>query len=292
VNSDSKPPSEARLAAAQTLLNECETITAAPPVAFQIFNLTRQPDSSSDALINLVQLDPELTAQMLRLVNSPQFRGSGASSIDEAVMRLGTNEIANIAMAVTMGRLSAARRTAYLPDPDAFWKHCLGCALVCRRLRRLCTSLHMDPQIAFTAGLLHDIGKIVINSAPAEALEVIADVMREEEMTNADAELAVFGADHAEIGGLMLEKWNLPPELVNAVRFHHAPEFDRAGLAMLVHVANCCSKVHATSRGWDDFVDSLHPRALEHLGVSIWTVQDCWSEVLQSIDEIETFVSR
>jgi len=284
------PPSAERLAAAQQMIDETGCISASPPVAFQIFSLLRQPQYSTDTLVHLVQLDPDLTAQILRLVNSVQLRGKGVASMEEAVMRLGAAQVTNAALSLTVGRLVVMPRTGYCPDPEALWRHSVGCALACRYLRGICIGVQSDPDLVFTAGLLHDIGKIVINNASVEAVEVIAEIMHEEELNASDAELAVFGADHAEIGGQVLERWNLPAELATAVRFHHAPDLDHFGLATLVHVGNCCAKVHAGSRGWEDFRKTLQPLALERLGLSRRKVEECWGEVLQSMDDIERFV--
>jgi HD-like signal output (HDOD) protein len=108
---ESPPPSAERHAIAKQMMAETECISASPPVAFQIFNLVRQPEYSADALVKLVQLDPELTAQILRLVNSVQHRGGGISSMDEAVMRLGSWEVTNSALSVTLGRLVSMKKT-------------------------------------------------------------------------------------------------------------------------------------------------------------------------------------
>jgi putative nucleotidyltransferase with HDIG domain len=280
-----------RDAAARELMNSTNSVSVAPPVAFQLLSLIRDPNCSSDAVIRLVQLDPDLTAQLLRLVNTVEFRGHGAASLNEAVVRLGTEAIAEKAMSVSLGRLLAIGKTAYCPDPIALWRHSVECALACRYLSRACGGALWDPNTAFTCGLLHDIGKIVINAAPPEALDVIADVRHEEGMHGADAELAVLGADHAEIGGLMLEVWNLPAELATAVRFHHAPEFDPSGLALLLHISNCCAKVHAHSRGWQEFEESLQPYAMEQLRLPLSDIEECWGEVLQDMDGIERLMS-
>jgi putative nucleotidyltransferase with HDIG domain len=280
-----------RHAAAQELVDATNSVSVAPPVAFQLLALIRDPDCSSEAVIQLVQLDPNLTAQLLRLVNTVEFQGHGAGSLNDAVVRLGTEAIAAKAMSVTLRRLLTVRKTAYCPDPIALWRHSVECALACRYLSKACEGAPWDSNIAFTCGLLHDIGKIVINAAPSEALDVIADVMREEGMNGADAELAVLGADHAEIGGLMLDVWNLPSELATAVRFHHAPEFDPSGLAILLHIGNCCAKVHANSRGWKEFEESLQPYAMEKLGLPLSEIEECWGEVLQDMDGIERFMS-
>jgi putative nucleotidyltransferase with HDIG domain len=281
-----------RHAAAQELLDSTKSVSAAPPVAFQLSSLIRDPGCSSEAIVKLIELDPDLTAQLLRLVNTVEFRGHGVGSLNEAIVRLGTDAIASKAMSVTVGRMLAIRKTAYCPDPIGLWRHSVECALACRYLSRACEGVPWNPNIAFTCGLLHDIGKIVINAAPPEALEVLGEVMYEEGMSGADAELAVLGADHAEIGGLMLELWNLPSQVATGVRFHHAPEFDRSGLAVLVHVGNCCAKVHANSRAWTDFEESLQPFALEQLRLPLAEIQECWGEVLQDMDGIERFMSR
>jgi len=272
------------------MICEEDNISAGPPVAFQILSLSRESKYSNHDLVRLIEVDPELSAQLLRLVNSVELRGSGIGSLDEATMRLGITEISNLAMSLTLGRLIASRQTGYCPDPGAFWRHCVQCALACRYLHPLCRGVYLEPDLVFTAGLLHDIGKIVINNAPPEALEVIVEVMHEEGMSALDAELAVLGADHAEIGGQILDRWNLPVQLTSAVRFHHAPDIDNTGLAVLVHVGNCCAQVHAGSRGWQDFQHWLKPQALERLGLSRRKVEECWGEVCQSMDEIERFV--
>jgi hypothetical protein len=74
------------------------------------------------------------------------------------------------------------------------------------------------------------------------------------------------------------------------VRLHHAPEFDDSGLATLVHIGNCCAKVHAGSNGWIDFGRSLRPHALERLDLTRWNIEDSWGEVVQSMEAIEHFV--
>lgn len=285
-----RPLSPQRQAAAKKIIEESGSIAASPPVAFQIFNLTRQPEYSNEEMVRLIEVDPELTAQVLRLVNSVQLRGRGIASVAEAVMRLGAREVTNLAMSLTVGRLISMSHTSYCPNPEALWRHCVGCALACDHLVKLTKGLRVDRELVFTTGLLHDIGKIVINNSSPFAVEVIAEAVREEDMEASDAELAVLGADHAEIGGQLLELWNLPLELTQAVRFHHAPDLDHTGLANLVHVGNCCAKVHAGSRGWQDFQESLMPHALDRLGISVWHVEDAWSEALQSMDAIERFV--
>lgn len=279
-----------RLAVAERLISQTRSLSVAPPVAFQLFMLTRGPDYSCEALVDLVRLDLDLTAQLLRLCNSVIFRGRGVSSLREAVLRVGNGVIAEKAMSLTVGRLLSQRKTPYCPDPNALWRHSLNCALACRYLSKYCDGIRWDPELTFTAGLLHDIGKLVISSAPIADTARIVELSEKHGMSRADAELEVLGADHAEIGGMLLQRWNVPPEIANAVRFHHSPEFDRLGLANLIHVANACAKVSAGSKAWDDFESALQPYSLEQLRISMPRVKACWAEVLHDVDAIESFM--
>ncbi len=278
-----------RLATAEALIQRTQSLSVAPPVAFQLFMLTRGPDYTCEALVDLVSLDPDLTAQILRLCNSVYFRGRGVSSLREAVLRIGNGAIAEKAMSLTVGRMLSARKTTYCPDPNALWRHSVQTALACRYLNRHCESVHWDPDLTFTAGLLHDIGKMVINAAPIAETARIVKLMAEG-LSRADAEIEVLGADHAEIGGLILDRWNVPAQIAQAVRFHHTPEFDRLGLANLIHVANACAKVHAGSKAWNDFESALQPYVLEQLRLSLPRVKACWAEALHDMDAIESFM--
>ena len=279
-----------RRATAEALINRTPTLSVAPPVAFQLFMLTRSSDYSCEALVDLVRLDPDLTAQLLRLCNSVIFRGRGVGSLREAVLRIGNGVIAEKAMSLTVGRLMSVRKTTYCPDPNALWRHSVQCALACRYFSRYCEAVRWDPDLAFTAGLLHDIGKMVINAAPIADTAQIVALADGHGMSRADAELEVLGADHAEIGGLILDRWNVPAQIACAVRFHHTPEFDRLGLANLIHVANACAKVNAGSKAWDDFEAALQPYVLEQLRLSLPRVKACWADVLHDMDAIESFM--
>ncbi|MCE9610998.1 MAG: HDOD domain-containing protein [Chthoniobacter sp.] len=284
------PTFEQRRSIAEALVDSTQSITVAPPVAFQVFMLTRGPDYTCEALVDLVSLDPALTAAILRLCNSVIFRGRGVSSLREAVLRIGNGVIAEKAMSITVGRLLAVRKTDYCPDPNAVWRHSVQTALACRYLSSYCEGVRWDPDLTFTAGLLHDIGKMVINSAPLADTTRILQLSEERHIERADAELEVLGADHAEIGGLILERWALPQEISQGVRFHHSPEFDGPGLANLVHVANQCAKINAGSKSWDEFRESLHPYSLDQLKLSLPAVEACWTDVLHDMDAIESFM--
>ncbi|MGB8167595.1 MAG: HDOD domain-containing protein [Chthoniobacteraceae bacterium] len=278
-----------RRATAERLIARTEHISVSPPVAFQIFSLVRNGVFPSDALIDLVRLDPDLTAQLLRLCNSAELRGNGVSSLKEAALRLGNGVIAAKAMSLAVGRLVAVPLTAYCPDPNALWRHSVQTALAARYLAPHCEG-GLNPETAFTAGLLHDLGKLVINAGAPDELNQIVAMRKEKHLPYADAELEVLGADHAEIGGLILERWNLPAQIVDGVRYHHAPDFDRSGMANLIHVAEACSKVTEDPESWGEFNRVVHPFVLDTLKLSQERVKECWEAVILDTRVLEAYL--
>ncbi len=279
-----------RRSIAERLIADAGHISASPPVAFQIASLIRDRMVSTEDLVDLVRLDPDLTVKLLRMCNSAVFRGNNVSSLHEAAVRLGSHNIATRAMFVTVGRLMDVPQTAYCPDPNVLWRHSLQTALAARYLSPFCgQSYNMDT--VFTAGLLHDLGKLVINSGARNELSQIIVLREEEKMIDADAELEVLGADHAEIGATILERWNLSADIVAGVRFHHAPDCELSGIANLIHVANACSKVTGERESWEEFENTVHPFVLERLKIDLDDVKTCWATVVYDTDQIEEYFS-
>ncbi len=266
-------------------------LPVAPPIAFQLNALLQSPDYSCESVVDLVKMDADLTTQILRLCNSVEFHAShGITSLQEAVLRLGNGLIAHKVMSLTVGRLFTVRKTTYCPDPNVLWRHSVQCALAARYLLKHCKGFSATPDLCFTAGLLHDIGKMVINFADEKHRNAIVALMQDSGMDGADAELEVLGADHPQIGAMILEGWGIPPEITTAVRFHHMPDFEHSGLANLLHVANACAKVSANNGSWDEFDQSLHPNTLEKLRLAPDSVKLCWEDVVHDVNAIESFM--
>lgn len=285
----SHPARALRRATAERLIAETDQISASPPLAFQILSFSRKGSMPIEGLVNLVRLDPDLTAQILRSCNSAEIRGHGVSSLKEAALRLGATTIAAQAMSLTLGRMLDVPLTTYCPDPNALWRHSVRAGYIARRLAPACR-VPLDDEAAFTAGLLHDLGKMVINSGALEELDRISLLRREKEFSSADAEMEVLGADHAEIGGLILERWNLPEPVVAGVRYHHTPDFDHFGMANLIHVAEACSKVTKATDSWDRFDEAVRPFVLDELGLGIAQVKDCWEGVIRYTRVMEGYL--
>ena len=268
-----------------------DSIPPSPPVGVQLFSFVRSPDYCSEGVVELVRVDPDLTAQLLRISNSVVYRGKEpVASLHEAVLRLGAAVLAEKTMSLMVRKLFLARKTPYCPDPTAQWRHALQSGLAAAYLSRYCSRIQSAPDLNYTAALLHDIGKSAINTAPRHELSRIVHLRDVESRREADAELEVLGVDHAEVGGMMLHTWNLPPDLVTAVRYHHTPEFASGPLASLVHIANACAVVGNTTKDWNDFEKRLDPHVLDLVGLSLAEVKDAWPSVVDDVNAIENLM--
>ena len=205
------------------LISSSVELSALPEVYERVSSKLDDPMSSNAQIGALVALDPALTSQVLRLVNSAFFGlPRKVSDIEHAIRFIGRTELRNI----LLGNAITGLFTELLGQPDsqrAYWRHSVRSALFARYLARM-LGLGPQGQSAFTAGLLHDIGQLVIRlRLPRQALEINA-LKGAGGLDAAGAERQVLGFDHAEVSALLLENWNLPEVLSEPIRFHHTPE--------------------------------------------------------------------
>lgn len=220
-------------------LSRVEALPTLPSIASHIFKIASNPNSSADDLTRVIINDPPLMSKLLKIVNSafygfPQKIGT----VKQVVVILGTEEIMDLSLGLAAARVFQFKPVNGLCDPKALWQHSLSTALI---VQHLC---HKFPEYqklgAFTAGLLHDFGKIFLMenfAAPYGQLYTDAD---EKNLPLIELEEERLGLNHADIGQLLASNWNLPDALVKAIAYHHrplsAPEYGE--LAALVGLAD------------------------------------------------------
>lgn len=214
------------------------TLDKVPPIAGAVMELLRSLDDENLDAVHLARKighDPVLTARVLKIVNSPFYGVAGkVASLQEAVMVLGFSNVRRLALAVSLNGSFPARGHG-AADPRRTWRHSFCVALCAQALAPLC---RVDPESAFTAGLLHDIGRIALLSVdPERFAAVLAERAHYADLSA--AETALLGFTHAEFGARLLERWRLPGILVRAVEFHHQPDTDpTAALTDLTYIAD------------------------------------------------------
>ncbi|MDR2733110.1 MAG: HDOD domain-containing protein [Spirochaetota bacterium] len=201
-----------------------DSMPSLPITVAKITEITKNPSSTPADLNKVITLDPVLTAKVLKLVNSAYYGiSNGVTSIVKAIILLGLNTIKNLAVSTAiLGTMKTKGKTSTL-DMDGFWRHCLAVGVTSRSIA---VKIGIDPKLReefFIAGMLHDIGKIVINEHfAAQYLQIIqsADSKR---VSLWKEESAVFDIDHAGTGKLIADKWSLTQSLAEVISFHHRP---------------------------------------------------------------------
>jgi len=236
------------------LLAALRDLPPLPSVVLELIESLGHEALSATQYAAKISRDQALTAKLLRLANSSFYgRGRQVRSVAEAITVLGLRTVRD---AVTAAGLAGSfgRHPGF--DHDAFWRHSLGSAL-CAQV--LATELGRDDaDLAFTVGLLHDIGRLALASAFAPAYAEVEQWRHDKDCPLGDAEYAVLGIDHAEVGKLIARQWNFAPAIVDAIHQHHVPPVS-AGLTLtgIAHVADAIAHALGLAGDVDESVPPL-----------------------------------
>lgn len=219
-------------------IGEVSGLASPPDVYIKVFNLMESPTAAAEDMGLIISQDPSLTARLLKIVNSPMYSfSSKIDTVSRAVAVVGLRELYSLVVAV-----SAVKSFSAIPNDvvnmDTFWRHSIYCGVISRLLAKRCHVLHTER--LFIAGLLHDIGSLVIYNRAPDIAKRILEIAEGDEEKLFNAELQEFGFSHAELGGELLKEWTLPESLQEAVAFHHQPAGAKGGKleAAIVHIAN------------------------------------------------------
>lgn len=208
-------------------------IPAFPPIVLRLLDLLASDDVEIRELVSLISSDPAFSAQILRVANSPLFGfRSQIDSLQSALVVLGLRRVRALTMTVaTANHMKAALRVEEL---SRCWRHMLACALLTEELARACSAFE---ERAYTAGLLHDVGRLgLLLAYPVEYAELLRNADRNA-LELLDCEKASLGVDHCEAGRMLAEHWNLPPDFQIIAARHHDPQNNsELDLLSLVHL--------------------------------------------------------
>ena len=228
-----------------------QTTPAIPMVLQPLLKMLATPAEDVDVneIVRLISYDNTIAAQCLRVASSPLFGlAQPPRSIAAAVVILGLRRVESILLTCCMGQAFPGRKSGL--DPTVFWKHSLGCAMVCRKLSEKLA--RADREKAYVAGLLHDIG-FLVNSLviPNEFAAATAKAAREQIPLHL-AELEMMGFTHCETGQALAQRWSLAPEIANVIAFHHSVEEcpEPRSLVALVHLSDLMCRMRGLDYGY------------------------------------------
>jgi putative nucleotidyltransferase with HDIG domain len=249
-------------------INEIKTLPPAPRILTQLLVLLNEDNIHPDRIVELIEIDPALTAKVLQRCNSAD---SGCaytvSDLHEAITRVGFNEIYRMVAMVIGESLLGAEQQGYGIGMGELWEHSVTTAVAARVIGR---KLHGPDNLAFTAGLLHDIGKLVLGTFLEGSQQSVFEKTGPSGLSFLEAEKAILGVEHAEIGGRLLARWNFPDELVKAVWHHHDPAQARPHeqLASYIHLGDLIAHCLGQAQGYESFAVHARAEALQILEIN------------------------
>lgn len=266
-----------------------------PTVVAKMLEMLDNPRTSAAQVGRLISSDQVLTAKVLKLANSAFYAfPQPISTVNLAIVVLGFDVVKNLVIGISVIESFSKEVDEYF-DVMRFWEHSIGCGVAARMLARM-HGYHVSGE-AFTAGLLHDIGKLVMREhLKAEFVEVLGKVRQGKSFLEAEKEL--LGVTHAEIGNWLAERWNFPAVLQEAILHHHDPARARREprLAAIVHFADLICKHGKVGFGGDDVkppldeavYDLLSPRLTDEGEVDL---EFYVCGLLDEMERVEMFVS-
>ncbi|HPK06443.1 MAG TPA: HDOD domain-containing protein, partial [Aminivibrio sp.] len=237
-----------------------------PDIYFKIQEVINSPISSATTIAKVVSKDPSLTARLLRLVNS-SFYGfpNPILSIPRAIAIIGANELTALALAVSTMTVFRHVPPAYV-DMKSLWKHSIACGVFSRLLaysRRI-----RNEERFFLAGLLHDLGRIILYTKTPAEMTYALELSFFERIPLWRAEKRVFGFDHAAVGKVLLEEWNIPESIRKLCDFHHSPLDENAPEeSAFVHAADYIANGLRAGTSGSVYISAVAPEIWDYLGL-------------------------
>jgi putative nucleotidyltransferase with HDIG domain len=271
------------------IINEVQKLPTLPAVANKVTKLLKDPTCTAIRVSEVIDKDPSLTIRVLRLVNSAFYSmRTEVTNVRHAVALLGFKTISQMVITISVFDVFKGGYGREF-DREGFWKHSIGCAVISQKIAQLSNYAGVDD--CFTAGLLHDIGKVVVDQYLHEEMEKVIRLTQEHEISFADAEKEIMGVNHADIGGQVMNNWKIPARIMVAVKYHHTvleergnTEDARDPIVDIVRLSDImCKREKIGYTG-----DSLLPQITEDLYLRLNTSKEAIDLLIESTrDEIE-----
>ena len=276
-----------RLERVRQIAKHVNNIPTLPSVMTKVIELVEDPKTTAPQLARFISNDPALTAKILKLANSafygfPQKIGT----INLAIVVLGLQSVKDLGLSAAVVETFSRESYQNCFNLNQFWVHTIAVAAGCKILTQ-----ERNYKIAgeiFVAGLLHDIGKLLLCYHMPDDYARVMQVLKDNGKTAHEAELEIFGFSHADAGGWLIEQWNLPSHLAFAVYDHPHPwnSSREPNLAMLVNFANVLARRGEYSVADGEIIEKLHPEVEDYLKLKRDDQDDVnWDYYLKKLDE-------
>lgn len=259
-----------RLRARIENINSLPTI---PSVLERLLGVIDNPRISLSEISEFIANDPALTTRVLRMVNSPVYGFPGRiSSVSQAVVLLGVDVVKGLLLGVSVFDLMQKAMVG-------LWEHSLGCAIIARLIAK--AKGLKDPEEVSVAGLIHDLGKVILYLQIPDRYEQAMQVAESTKVSIAEAEQNSFDITHAQVGSWIAAKWNFPSALIEPISYHHRPQLAKGAplTTAIVHVADLIIRARGFGFAGDHGLPVINPVAWDLVGLSEETLRTVISEM-------------
>ena len=246
----------------QALVENVLQLISLPEIYLRLQQTIDDPEHSREQVADIIAYDPSLSARVLRIANSSYYAFSREiESVASAVGIIGELDLRNLVLATTVVNAMSGLRHQGI-NIDAFWLHSLRCGIIARLIAK--STGGTNAEVLFLAGILHDLGILVIYQQDAALADAVKRQIEEQHQLRDQAEREVMGFDHAEVGALLIEAWGLSPALAELTRCHHQYQLAQGDQrsAMILSLANLLTNGDQASAGETDI---RHEHLIEQL---------------------------
>ncbi len=263
------------MSAIKDLIKEIDNLKPIPAVVNQIMDAVEDSKSSMTDIAEIILYDPVITANILKMCNSAYYAlPRRVDSVHDAVTMMGLNQVVDMVLMKSGASNLIKGQEGYGLHEGELWKHAVSSALIARDLAEKKGSEHK--QMIFTAALLKDIGKVILDRFVGDSFTKIDDLVKKKGFSFKEAEKKVIGIDHAELGGLVAEMWDFSPKMISMIKNHHLnDEAARDDLeTQILYVADNVCMMMGIGGGADGLAYRFHRDVLKRLGISPLDLQE------------------
>lgn len=274
-------------------LSNVRNLPTLPMVANNVIQLTQNPESTAFEIAEAISQDQTLASKVLRTANSAYYGfPKKITTIHYAIVVLGLNNIKNIVLSTSIMERFPNTDNSSAFDRTEFWKHSLLCGIICKNI-----SEHMglkNLEEMFMCGLLHDFGKLILDSLFHDEFVQALDLAKKEDSTLIAAEHKIFSFNHSGVGALVLKKWSFPPSLIKAVEFHHFPSENPNSFrtASIVHVADYLCRRIGIGSGGDQVLPKLDAAAFKLTDLNSETIKSMSRKITKEFNTATAFLDE
>ncbi|EHQ04560.1 MAG: HDOD domain-containing protein [Leptonema illini] len=274
------------------LLGDLERLPSFPDIVHKVLQMVRDPDADFQAVAKEISKDLGLTSDILRISNSAYYHPSREiRSVHEAIVILGLKTVKDIVMVSAARGILKQPVTGYRLEERDMWDHCIVVASLASKIAED-RKTKTPADVAFTAGLLHDVGKVVLSQVFRKAyVQISMETKQNPNQRFTELEKKYMGYNHSEVGAILLKKWNFPSELVEAALYNYTPEKAKMNpeLTNLIHVANWITLSAGIGVDAGGLSEHLSTDAVAALGLTDANIRAYYEdlpELLESLKEL------